>query len=385
MTTQCDATQAAVSRIGTILQERGLDVVLLLGLENVQFAAGAPLRSASALDRPNVILVDRDGKGVVFTSQETVSTVGLMAPSLEVLGYDERGARFPNGIVDRVADYLSSMYASTARLGFEADRMPVVAHAMLHRLLPAADLVEFDDALRLLRMVKSPPEIATIAEAAALTEQALARTIADLSAGMTEREVADRLVSHMQSAGFSTVDPLVGGGPNAARIGPPTARRFEDGDWVRLDVKSRYQGYFYTDAGRMAVVGKPDQAQQDAYARQYELNRRVIEYMGPGRRCGDVYLHARRECENLGIELFNYGHIGIGHGIGVGGTERPVLHERDDVILEPGMIVNIEPNTYGPDREILHIEDMLLITDEGADPISHREDWTTLRSTGGLP
>ncbi|MGW5383185.1 M24 family metallopeptidase [Nocardia sp. NPDC003963] len=382
MTAQLESGVGAIERIGRGLRERGIDTVLLMGLENVQFSAGAPLRSASALDRPNVVVVSRDGSATVFTSAETVSTVRLMAPHLEVLGYDERGALFPGGIMDRVADFLAQKYPDAFRLGIETDRMPVIVHDLLRSLLPSAELVGFDEALRMLRMVKSPQEIGVIAEAAALTEQAIARTFAETSEGETERSVADRLVSYLQACGFSAVDPLVGGGPNAARIGPPTARALESGDWLRLDVKSRYRGYFYTDAGRMAVVGEPTQIQRDAYRRQFELNRRVAEFMAPGRRCGEVYRFAREQCADLGIELFNYGHIGIGHGIGIGGTERPVLHERDETVLEAGMVVNIEPNTYGPGREILHIEDMVLITETGSDVLSHRADWTALPSTG---
>lgn len=382
MTVQLETVASTIDRISRGLRNRDIDAVLLMGLENVQFAANAPLRSASALDRPNVVVVGRDGSGTVFTSDETVSTVRLMAPHLEVIGYDEHGALFPGGIMDRVAEFLAAAYPGAFRLGIETDRMPVIVHDLLRTLLPTSDLVGFDDTLRMLRMVKSPAEIAVISEAAALTEQAIARTIAETAEGDTERSVADRLISYMQASGFSAVDPLVGGGPNAARIGPPTTRPLQAGDWIRLDVKSRYKGYFYTDAGRMAVVGEPTQIQRDAYGRQYELNRRVAEFMTPGRRCGDVYRFAREQCVELGIELFNYGHIGIGHGIGIGGTERPVLHERDDVVLEAGMVVNIEPNTYGPNREILHIEDMVLITPGGSEVLSHRDDWTTLRSAG---
>lgn len=377
-----DRASSTVQRIGAAADQAGLDAVLLLGLENVQHAAGAPLRSASALDRPNVVLIDRNGAGTVFTSEETVDTVGLMTTGLQVLGYDERGALFPRGIIDRVVTELNSRGLTSARIGYESDRMVVAVHELISESMTDVELVPFDAELRRSRMVKQPADLDTIAEAARLTENALAQTIRTMALGDTERQVADRLIGYMQAAGFSNVDPLVGGGPNAARIGPPTDRPIEVGDWVRLDVKSRYRGFLYTDAGRMAVVGEPTGEQHAAYRRQYELNLRIIDFLRPGRRCGDVYRYAQQQAGELGAELFNYGHIGIGHGIGVGGTERPVLHERDEVILEPGMVINIEPDTYGPGREILHIEDMLLITEGATEPLSHRDDWSKLRSIG---
>lgn len=374
---------SVIERIATEAQRHELDGVLLLGLENVQFAASAPLRSASELDRPNLVLIGADGSATVFTSQETVSTMRVMAPHLHPVGYDERGAAFPEGIIDPISAELGRRWPAGPRLGVEGDRMSIGVRDRITSLLPKTELTNFEEQLRQLRMVKSNEDIATMSEAAGLTEQALRRTIGEIEVGMTERQLADRLVAHMQAVGFTTVDPLVGAGPNARRIGPPTARPMERGEWVRLDVKSRYKGYLYTDVGRMAVVGQATAQQRAAYTGQYELNTRVTDFIRPGRRCGDVYLYARQVCEELGLRLFNYGHIGVGHGIGVGGTERPVLHERDDVVIEAGMVLNIEPNTYGPTDEIMHIEDTLLVSEEGAIPISHREDWTELPVAGG--
>lgn len=376
------ALPVAMARVSRAVASAGLDGALLLGLENVQFVAHAALRSASSLDRPNLVLVQPGGVAILYTSQETVPTVQAMVPGVRVRGYDERGAKFPDGILDEVVEDIARIAISGGRIGFESDRMPVAVHNRLRQSMASLRLIPFDDELRQERMVKQPDEIATIANAAHLTEVALARTIRAAAVGDTERTVANRLIGLMQAVGFTDVDPLVGTGVNAGRIGAPTERPIAGGDWLRLDVKSRYQGYFYTDAGRVAFAGQPGAEDRRAYRRQLELNRRIAQFMGPGVRCGDVYEFAGRQSIELGAEIFNYGHIGIGHGIGVGGTERPVLHERDDVILRPGMVINIEPDTYGPSREILHIEDMLLITDDGTDALSHRDDWSELPRLG---
>src|SRR5438128_1382536 len=118
------ALPASMRRLSRSVERAGLDALVLLSLENVQFAAAAPLRSASPLDRPNVVLVQTGDRGIIFTSEETVPTVRSMVASARIVGYDERGARFPTGILDRVVATLRDEGLERATLGYESDRMP---------------------------------------------------------------------------------------------------------------------------------------------------------------------------------------------------------------------------------------------------------------------
>ncbi len=102
----------------------------------------------ASLDRPNLVLVERDGRATVFTSQETVDTVSLMAPGLEVLGYDERGAAFPEGIIDAVSQALVGRWPDGARLGVEGDRLTIAARDRLVERGPSLELVPFHETVR---------------------------------------------------------------------------------------------------------------------------------------------------------------------------------------------------------------------------------------------
>jgi len=105
-------------------------------------------------------------------------------------------------------------------------------------------------------------------------------------------------------------------------LSSPSDRALSPGDLVRLDMSSLRQGYF-ADQGRVAVVGPPTSAQIEAYERQLALRDAVMDSITPGRLCSDVHRAYLSAAERLGVELFEYPYIGVGHGIGVNGDEYP--------------------------------------------------------------
>jgi Xaa-Pro aminopeptidase len=354
------------------------DAMVVIGTENVQFCTAAPLRSAHLLDRPNLVLWSRVDGPTILTSDETVATVQRQTGYVDVVGYDEAGAVFPGGIVDALAAAIVARGLDGGLLAVESDRMPLTFFERLRQLLPRASFTSCDQLLRGLRMVKGVEAITTMSEGARLVEQCYVECFEGVRVGHTERDGAGRLEAIMRTKGFSGIDVLFSTGEGATRIGGPTGRALAPGDLVRTDVKARFDSYYYIDAGRMAVVGPPSPVQLDAYRRQLELGDRVMQHVQVGRTCGDVYRFCAEVADELGVRLFKYGHIGIGHGIGVGGTERPVLHANDDTVIEEGMILNVEPDTYGPLGEVLHVEDMVLATAGGPEVISRHLDWTEL-------
>jgi Xaa-Pro aminopeptidase len=136
----------------------------------------------------------------------------------------------------------------------------------------------------------------------------------------------------------------------------------------RTDVGARFEGGILSDIARCGVVGPPDAAQRAAFALLRDAQRAAFAAIAPGRRAADVYL-AARECLRAGGHDLEIPHVG--HGIGIGPHEAPILHPGNEHPLLPGMVINVEPILFHQDRrEAYHTEDLVLVTDDGCLPLT---------------
>jgi Xaa-Pro aminopeptidase len=294
--------------------------------------------------------------------------------------YEEKGALPPNVIVDTLANVLHSEGLSSSCIGLEMLRTPVVFWKKLIELVPNAKFEEADATLRRLRMVKTAKEIDVISTGARLTDDALWRGYSESKIGDTELDVARRITLNTLDNGCDVVTSmLLGTGEGAYALAAPTKRKLEPNSFVRQDMNSMLGGY-YVDIGRMAFVGKPNSEQLKAYQDQVDFKYRIFDYMKPGITCEQVHAFYQETAKKMGIRPFVYPYIGLGHGTGVNNDEFPKLNFGDKTVLEPGMILNVEPDTLDPDGVVLHTEDMVLVTNDGIELITKSDghDWKEL-------
>jgi Xaa-Pro aminopeptidase len=157
--------------------------------------------------------------------------------------------------------------------------------------------------------------------------------------------------------------PIVASGPNGAS--PHTrasSRPLERGDLVIIDGFLRSQGY-YSDITRTYAVGETDRELELIYSLVQEANAAASEIIKPGVKAEDVDAAARGVIEEAG-----YGEYFIhrtGHGLGLEIHEPPYIVEGNELILEPGMTLTVEPGIYLPGRGGVRIEDDILVTEDG--------------------
>jgi Xaa-Pro aminopeptidase len=216
-----------------------------------------------------------------------------------------------------------------------------------------------------LREVKTPEELDAMAAAARLIDVICEEAIAELSEGMTERELQDVIYAafkrHQTRPAFT---PLVCFGANGAMphhsSGDTPLKR---GDIVIIDIGCLWEGY-PSDITRTVAFGEPRDAEA---VRVYEIVNAAHWDAREAARVGvtgaEVDAVARKVITDAG-----YGPQFIhrtGHGIGLSTHEPPDIVSSNTRPLQPGTCFSIEPGIYLPGRFGVRIENIVTMTTDG--------------------
>lgn len=234
------------------------------------------------------------------------------------------------------------------------------------RLSDIAILVELNDELNKLRMIKDDNELECIASAEAIGDKAFQEIIKYIKPGMTEKEIALQLEYTMKKLGADglSFDTICASGENSSMPhATPTDRVVKDGDFLTMDFGCIYNGYC-SDMTRTVFIGKePSDKQLDVYNIVLNAQLSSLKAIKPGVKCCDVDKIARDIIKEAGYGDY-FGH-GLGHSVGLFIHEEPRLSPKCDTILEVGMTVTVEPGIYLPREFGVRIEDLVVVTENG--------------------
>ncbi|GBD22228.1 putative dipeptidase PepE [bacterium HR28] len=348
-----------LARSRSLLAEHGIDAALIGPSADFRYLTGQP---ASPSERLLALVLPCDGEPV------------LVVPELEAPRFAEVGVgtvlRWKDGEdpLQLLASQLERFAAHTIGVN---DEFWAAFLLPLQERLPNRRFVRVSPLLQTLRIVKSPAELALLREAVARVDAAWARFCAsEQLVGRTERQIAWRLTELLLEAGLDHVEfCIVASGPNAASPHHSTSDRIvQPGDPVVIDIGGPYQGY-YADMTRTPVAGSlrdPDFAA--AYEAVLEAQQAAFAAMRPGVPCEEIDQIARDVLAQHGLaEAFIHR---LGHGLGLSVHEPPYLVQGNRDVLQPGMVVTDEPGVYFPNRWGLRIEDVVIITEEGAERLT---------------
>ena len=261
----------------------------------------------------------------------------------------------------------------SGRVGFDAANVSVATHRKLQELVASAvELVPDPGVLAGLRRSKIPAELGAIREAARLTDEVYLSIAADGLTGRTEREVALAAERRMRELGADgpAFPPIVASGPNGALPhAEPTERAVEAGELVTLDLGVILDGYSSDCTRTFAAGSRPSDELVMAYEVVLEAQLAGLAAVRAGAAAREVDAAARELIAAAGHGEF-FGH-GLGHGVGVQVHEPPRLSKRSNDELQSGDVVTIEPGLYFPGRFGLRIEDLVIVTDEAHENLSH--------------
>ena len=232
---------------------------------------------------------------------------------------------------------------------------------MLLAVAPDARYLDAALVMNLLRNKKTPEEIALMSKSAEIADTAFTETIKDCREGMTEHQVAAKIVNELRRLGADGVafEPITGSGPNAAlphyRSGD---RKLQRGDLVVLDYGCLYRGY-NSDITRTIAVGSCDDERRKVYSVVRSAQEKAYQTAVEGVEAQTVDKTAREI-----IEAAGYGQFFVhrtGHGIGLEVHEDPYIVAGNSMKLEDGMAFSIEPGIYIPGQFGVRIEDIVVV------------------------
>lgn len=265
-----------------------------------------------------------------------------------------------------VADVVRLAKRLSGPLAFNPDSLTCATRKRLAEQLGAVGLKELPGLVTRLRMRKDATEVAAITRALAITQAAYADFLKRLRVGMTETRLAAELEYAFRCHGadgpaYPTICAI---GPNASRPhARPGSRRLQSESLLLIDFGAMVGGYC-CDLTRMVFLARIRPEVKRAYQAVLEAQLAAIAVAAPGVRAVDVDAAARNVLTHYGYGQA-FGH-GTGHGFGREVHEPPAVSPKAaDLVLEPGMIITIEPGVYLPGRFGIRIEDDLLITAAG--------------------
>lgn len=253
------------------------------------------------------------------------------------------------------------------RILIEKNYLPTIFFEELQRELPGVQIDDATPHLHRMRMVKTSDEHNELRRRCNLTLQAIGECYRDTRIGDTELEIKSRVLNKFFDKGFDTIEFItLTRGRGDLLNGKATDAKLAKGDMLRIDMGGTMGGW-RSDIHRTAVAGKPSVAQADAWKRNRDVHYLCINSMRAGQPVRDTFHLAHREYEKRGMYCdmpF------IGHSLGVGQHEFPVITPFAPEVYEPDMIFMIEP--MGVDRNVggFSIEDMVLIGADGPKVLS---------------
>jgi Xaa-Pro aminopeptidase len=358
--------RARLGRAQQFMSHADLGALLLTTEPEVRYFTGYLTRFWESPTRPWFLVVPASGDPVAVVPQ-------IGAPLMSRSWISDIRTWVSPDLTDDGVTLLSETLdelAPRARIGVPSGpethlRMPLADYARLQMALGPERLVGDGGIMRSLRMVKSAAEIEKIETACAIADRAFGRVPEFATPGTGLDQVFRRFQMACLDEGADWVPYLAGGaGPFGYPdvISPATALTLAEGDVLMLDTGLVHDGYF-CDYDRNVAIRRANDRTKSAHSRLIEATAAGFEATRPGATAADMY----RAMDAVLTGGLGDGSTGrLGHGLGMQLTEWPSIIPTDDTVLEPGMVLTLEPGIEVDSGAGLVHEENIVVTDTGA-------------------
>jgi Xaa-Pro aminopeptidase len=256
-------------------------------------------------------------------------------------------------------------------IGIEAEHFTIAEKKRLAKVKPfGITLKDAPSIIERARMVKDSDELQQIRAAVKLGAKLFDRALQVLRPGIKEVEVAAEMELAARRGGaeemsFSTI--VASGARSALPHGRASEQAIPKGAFVVCDFGVILSGYC-SDQTRTVWVGAVQEDARRAYEAVKEAQQAAIDAVRPGIAVGEVDAAARKVLRKAG--LGRYFTHSTGHGVGLEIHEIPRVADGQKEILQPGMVITIEPGVYFPGKWGVRIEDMVAVTAGGCEVLT---------------
>jgi len=354
------ARRLAAAKVATA--DSGLDGLVITPGYDLRYLLGS---CAQTFERLTALVLPASGDPTVIVPR--LERASLKESAVADLGIQVRDWVDGDDPYKLVTEALGAPPAATA----VTDSIPALHLLPLTIMLDVLPVLA-TNVLRELRMVKEECEIDALCQAGAAIDRVHARVPEFLVPGRTEAEVAEDIAEAIVAEGHSEVAfVIVGSGPHGADPHHGySARELGVGDLVVVDIGGTYGPGYHSDSTRTYSIGEPNAEVAQHYSTLQRAQRTAFEAVRPGVTAAQVDAAARDVLAEAGLgEHFVHR---TGHGIGLCVHEEPYIVAGNDLPLAAGMAFSIEPGIYFPGEWGARVEDIVIVTEDGARAVNNR-------------
>lgn len=341
---------ARLTKLRAMMADRDIPAILLTSMHNIAYYSGFLYCS---FGRPY---------GCVITQDRCTTISANIDAGQPWRRSVEDNVTFTDWKRDNYWRSVASVLGKPGRLGIEGDHMTLTTEKTCRDMLAVSELIDIAPDTMKLRMVKSPAEIALITDGARIADiggdairDAIRVGTREIDVAMAGRDAMELAIAkaHPEAEYRDTWVWFQSGLNTDGAHNPVTSRALQAGDLLSLNTFPMISGY-YTALERTLFLGEPDKDTLQIWKANVEAHELGLSLIRPGATCSGICEELNRYFTDAG--LLQYRSFGYGHSFGIlshyyGREAGLELREDIDTVLEPGMVVSMEPMLFIPEGQ----------------------------------
>jgi len=346
--------------------EAGLDGVLLTSPENVFYTTGYPALPSSG--NPILYALRNVLPFFSYVSARGKTTLLCWGGAATGVTYGVDAVKtFPDiaGAYQELASVLSADLISSSRLGIESS-CPYAVLQVAGQIVQPQHLVTVDRAMMLTRMVKSSQEVALLEKSIQVVEQTVSELMDMVHLGIDRPSLMQAAKVGMMRRGASGISHVtLSFGASNPEV--EVYEKLQSGKLVTLDLGAIVSGY-YSDTRRLMFSGEIPPGMSALHQTMCAIVDEVGGALAPGKTFGEVYDLTMALYDRQGLKPFI---PNIGHTIGLQVEEIWLYPENAALVLEAGIVLNLEMYAVYETGELIGDEETYVITESGVRQLTH--------------